>query len=89
MSSGAGLVLLLSASDLEDQARHAVDADEKTWLRERAQARWIAGGIFGAVGVAGLVVGIAKLATPEDSRSSSVLSGLTFGPGSITFTGSF
>ena len=87
--AGTSLWLWSSSASLTTQAEREPDEVRQRQLFASASTRRAFAGLTGALGVAGLVVGIVKLATPENPRAKAALSGLTFGPAGVVYTRRF
>lgn len=95
LTGGIGVVLLLDASGLDDEAAREDRDDVRQELRDKADSRRLWGSIVGGVGVVSLAVGIVKLIlTPDAPRAESTdeaASGpsLVIGLGQIGLAGRF
>lgn len=70
VGAGTGGLLLLSASNLRDEAAGTASEDRRVALREAADRRSVAATVAGLAGAAFLIGGIVKLAIHADSSTS-------------------
>lgn len=89
IAAGAvGVVLLLDASSLADEAEREDREDIRNELRDRSESRQLWGTVVTAVGVVGLALGVVKLAITPDAPERGSLS-LVVGPGQFALAGTW